>query len=1526
MSAAAAKEPDVDLEDLLEDLGFMKGGGANGVVDEEAESIDTDGLFGSSGSSASFSFQLETQSSSVNGSLANFGGNAAPKSKAAMLDAILSRFGCTLFHRCWAPDENTKEGTSSDDDGDPGAGGDDAEADRARHRAARRKRNAKQDKNSADRAREEHAILKEMRPWRGEACIMFIDLSGYSTIASYLTARGGAHALSSAVNAYFETILSLAVGQYRGDVLTFAGDAIVVAWPVLPVERSAMEAVLAACACAMDLQRKCGMSPVAGTDLAFRMHIGISFGDIQVEILTSYAGAHHSSSSGSSSSGGTSSNMQRAYPFVSGRPLAETASVVDTAKIGEVCITKATYLIAKQYLQTTERKFEGSSVYLLTTLDDDHTEALSIVSLNSAPPNQPWITQNIVAPSVGRKLRQGFKAAHIAEMRSLCVLFLKKAVSESVATEEWFSEVHGILEKNRCPIVQMLHDDKGTHIIAAVNLYRTERVPATVGLLAARAIVDAECGVQLGMATGEVFCGITGGDLAARWDITGPAVVRAARLMQHAEKLGVPVVCDESVYESCDDNSQLSAFPGGSITLKGSKNPVKIYRLSSSSIQVTSAIRNTSWINPMVHGEERNKFANKFLISGYDRGVAVVSGPIGCGKQTLIDSTAQTLGYTTMVHPLSRDPQPLSALTTFAAWFSHHRNKEISKIATDMVRALESGRKQTRSLALGHQLIDLLIKHGLRVCLVIAYAQFLDAPSLSFFRSIATPLGEGWSEKWIPKAGEDLGKRGKFRVCFTTYPLHGTRTADSLIEDLQRGLNENSRMRKAAQSDDTICSEVLKGFILQEEVLHIPMQYARSVEEFKNIVSGHSFYLPTQHCAQIAYEATGGCPALVANLHMHLRQQFVQHAYTNHGDNEEVSNSHYIKLMREEAAHSDPKANTPKKPTELSEAEKKRDEENSRLENEIRENVYWFWEEGAEIHCTQKGEDYLMRHIEWRKVAPTMCSRFLELYDVLSPRHQLLLRVVAAVSTTTGACHVHHAGGIMKKLNPRITDETTLADTKILKELNILRDEISTGDEGEVMFASPAMLDVVSALLTPEQDKTLKRFAFKAVLGFLDSMAEGKIENFITDAEYRPVFASFIARLAFAAGSIDEYKKHLRKSWEFTLAATEGPDRPFEKIRRRMEERLLTERRRNPEIVDSELFKGINGPLPLFKAFKSDAQVALEDAPLMPELMEYGRGFLPPMALGAISGELQKLAWSIINSWCEFTKRPHVKLLPEGMDAMLGVDIDEMIKAIAKFDQVVPRISPEQQQSIIDSENDEVLLVEGLQFEARFQRKPRQSCLIHDEFTPPTTIEDEKELLQRLAVVPTNKLGAFKQLALLRAYVLKVMIPRRDRLNHFVAHMESTNDMLSRCSLTKDGMTSKLIDEDPVLHAFNDLRDIGSAGFGGLVGTTTTTADSQSNDLTTTSSRGLEGAHRQVHIAIISLAVGGWKSKYFHINLQLIRDFVLRLNTASPVDFKAMLMCFKLLGDEITDSSKFMAAMQEHVAGQKSRPAPEESK
>lgn len=288
------------------------------------------------------------------------------------------------------------------------------------------------------------------RPYTCHAAVLFIDLSGYSSITAALVHRG-AHFLSGAVNSYLEKILRI-IQVNGGDVVKFAGDAVVAVWE--GYEDTIGETVLCAAKCAFEIQTKePSYTVMEATEtspaLLFRTHCGITCGLIDSEVFRATTHEH----------------MQQFYHSVGGDPLARIGEVVDTAKAGEICVDKDCYTIIGtsgrfrdvpnsphlKILQSFD--LEGS----LRPILEEHVENL-IEDRQSI--RQKRIEEKFIHPKVLRLLSHGgLNPTQIAQIRNICVLFI--AMTSNGSSVNWLMEVQSILDRNRCPIVQIIDDDKG---------------------------------------------------------------------------------------------------------------------------------------------------------------------------------------------------------------------------------------------------------------------------------------------------------------------------------------------------------------------------------------------------------------------------------------------------------------------------------------------------------------------------------------------------------------------------------------------------------------------------------------------------------------------------------------------------------------------------------------------------------------------------------------------------------------------------------------------------------------------------------------------------------------------------------------------------------------------------------------------------------------------------------------------------------------------------------------------------------
>ncbi|NJK41718.1 MAG: adenylate/guanylate cyclase domain-containing protein [Acaryochloridaceae cyanobacterium SU_2_1] len=120
---------------------------------------------------------------------------------------------------------------------------------------------------------------------RCAAAILFIDISGFTRLTETLVQSGpaGLEELSLVLNAYFSQMIDLILGE-GGDVLKFAGDALLAIWPCEEGEADLSELTLRACQCALAMQRySLSYRPSQEASLALRISVGA--GNIAIALL-----------------------------------------------------------------------------------------------------------------------------------------------------------------------------------------------------------------------------------------------------------------------------------------------------------------------------------------------------------------------------------------------------------------------------------------------------------------------------------------------------------------------------------------------------------------------------------------------------------------------------------------------------------------------------------------------------------------------------------------------------------------------------------------------------------------------------------------------------------------------------------------------------------------------------------------------------------------------------------------------------------------------------------------------------------------------------------------------------------------------------------------------------------------------------------------------------------------------------------------------------------------------------------------
>jgi hypothetical protein len=371
----------------------------------------------------------------------------------------------------------------------------------------------------------------------------------------------------------------------------------------------------------------------------------------------------------------------------------------------------------------------------------------------------------------------GLSPTQIAQMRNLCVLFI--AMTSSGNSVNWLMEVQAILDTKRCPIVQILLDDKGVHIVAAVNLYEAIPEASLVGLEVCRELRNKRVGAAVGCAVGPTFCGVTGSTTACRWDITGPSVVRAARLMEFALSNQVHFAIDQSLYDDPMAATRMKLL-NPSVGMKGSPEPIVVYTLSDATL--FSAFRILENVHGGVHSEQVQEIQNH--ISNRERSAVVVTGIPLAGMTIACQRAA---GYSDLVpylHLCEESAGFLQLARTIATWFQYVDDKEVKELSSSVIADMSSG-----CWSCAHdqcvRLVNVALRKGFKACFVVDRIHYLDKFSLSLIRECLQLRSRSRQNSFdsLDFGDDEIGSLRQGHLCFlcTHMSLYNSKSALDLV-------------------------------------------------------------------------------------------------------------------------------------------------------------------------------------------------------------------------------------------------------------------------------------------------------------------------------------------------------------------------------------------------------------------------------------------------------------------------------------------------------------------------------------------------------------------------------------------------------------------------------------------------------------------------------------------------------------------------------------------------------------------------
>mmetsp|Transcript_28497 Transcript_28497/g.70232 ORF Transcript_28497/g.70232 Transcript_28497/m.70232 type:complete len:2756 (+) Transcript_28497:51-8318(+) len=418
--------------------------------------------------------------------------------------------------------------------------------------------------------------------------VLFSDVSGFTQLTERLQrekgGEEGAELLNGILNNFFEQLITI-VHEHDGDVIKFAGDAVLSMWSSTSGETLA-GCVARASACALRLLEKLDFYQ-GGFETTLRLHLGLGAGHGQgIDVGT----------------------IHRREFVVAGPPLEEMSAAEGIAGHGEVVVGPRAWQCLQEVgaaptgvevLDVSMVEKQGVGYYFLKSLGADATPLPERSRLGV--PRGEWVIRlqkdllckrsdkllEALKRYTAEPVRHHIRASSLqysTEFREATMLFVRltrlrfEAPDAAETLQLAVLEIMKFVSRYEGTITRISIDDKGTVLKVTFGLppfLHTD--DPTRGVLCAMGIRDAVRQFRLraciGITTGHVFVGCVGAEHRCEYTEYGDKVNLAARYMSNAVN---EILTDEETYLKCAKTVDWDVLKP--ITVKGKEHPVPAYR------------------------------------------------------------------------------------------------------------------------------------------------------------------------------------------------------------------------------------------------------------------------------------------------------------------------------------------------------------------------------------------------------------------------------------------------------------------------------------------------------------------------------------------------------------------------------------------------------------------------------------------------------------------------------------------------------------------------------------------------------------------------------------------------------------------------------------------------------------------------------------------------------------------------------------------------------------------------------------
>ena len=458
--------------------------------------------------------------------------------------------------------------------------------------------------------------------------VLFADISGFTSLTERLAQKGavGAEELTAALNSYFGELIGI-VGRFGGDVLKFAGDALLATFEDRVAGEDLQDAAARAVSASLVIQKQMEDFPeVEGQKLSLK--IALAAGDLRLMHLGGVFG--------------------RCELLMVGDSLKELGDANDLAGPGDIIAADSFWRRVDSLATGTPIEGGNHRIHSVSRATEEfETDGKSgQLALTSAPFRDSSIAamRGYIPAAIYSRLMAG-QTDWLGELRKVTVVFanlpgfnLKTPVREA-------QRVMAVLQRTMYRFEGSLNklsvDDKGVSMLAGFGLppiaHEDDAARAIGAALELRERIS-ELGwkCSIGVATGRIFCGAYGNEQRREYTMIGDTVNTSARLMQAARG---GILCEQFTFQGAESRFDFDTLEP--MKMKGKSEPVPCYRPLE--LRAHTRQRSAHEITIIGRDAEQQLFAKLLddLCEHQQSSVMLLEGEAGSGKSHLVNAFAQ---------------------------------------------------------------------------------------------------------------------------------------------------------------------------------------------------------------------------------------------------------------------------------------------------------------------------------------------------------------------------------------------------------------------------------------------------------------------------------------------------------------------------------------------------------------------------------------------------------------------------------------------------------------------------------------------------------------------------------------------------------------------------------------------------------------------------------------------------------------------------------------------------------------------